>query len=59
MFESEISIHFPELNNLKKRPILAFPNLLICLDCGFMESRIENSKLRELTEDSGDTKRVG
>lgn len=50
VFESEVNIHFPELKDLKRQPVLAFPNLVICLDCGFVESRIDDSQLHELIE---------
>lgn len=50
VFESEVNIHFPELKDLKRQPALAFPNLVICLDCGFMESRIDEGQLHELIE---------
>jgi len=51
VFESEVNIHFPELKNLNRSPVLAFPNLVICLDCGFTEAQIEESELQELIED--------
>lgn len=59
MYESEINIHFPELDNLKKTPVLAFPNLVICLDCGFVESTISDSELKELLERTRDMKSHG
>jgi hypothetical protein len=58
-YESEINVHFPELDNLKKPPVLAFSNLLICLDCGFVESTISDSELRELVERTRDIKSSG
>lgn len=58
-YESEISIHFPELNNLKKPPVLAFPNLVICLDCGFVETKIADSELQDLVERSLDRRSRG
>jgi hypothetical protein len=51
-FESEINIHFPELSKLKSLPVLAFSKLVICLDCGFMESTLTDTELRELIEGS-------
>lgn len=58
-YESEINIHFPELNNLKKPPVLAFPNLVICLDCGFVETKIADSELQDLVERSLDRRSRG
>ena len=57
--ESEMSIHFPELDNLKKPPILAFSNLVICLDCGFVESTISDSELKQLVDGTRDMKGGG
>jgi len=56
-YESEINIHFPEFNDLKKPPVLAFPNLVICLDCGFVETKITDSELQDLVERSRDRQR--
>ena len=56
VFESEISIHFPEFKNLKRGPVLAFSDLVVCLDCGFTEARIEGAELRALIEDRDESK---
>jgi len=48
-FQSEISIHLPGLNN---PPVLTFPSLLVCLECGHAEFRIEKMELRELAAGS-------
>ena len=56
VFESEISIHFPELKNLRRSPVIAFPDLLICFNCGFTETRIEDGELHELMKDGEDSK---
>ena len=56
VFESEINIHFPEFENVKRRPVLAFPDLVICLNCGFTETRIDDKELLELTEDRDNSK---
>jgi len=31
---AEVNIHFPGLRNAGKCPVLVFPELLVCLDCG-------------------------
>ena len=54
-FESEVSIYFPGLDNLKKPPVLAYPHLQICLNCGFLESKLSEEELRELVEGGGST----
>jgi hypothetical protein len=47
---TEIMIHLSGLKNLDKLPILVFPKLLICLDCGFTEFTISETQLRLLGE---------
>ena len=54
-FESEITIYLPGLDNVQKLPALAFPIPLICLDCGFLETRLSDSELKETIEASGGT----
>jgi hypothetical protein len=49
-FRSEVNIHFPGFQNLNKPSVWAFPELLICLDCGFAETRIEERELRLLVK---------
>ena len=34
-FPSEIAIHFSGRENLDKPHVFVFPNIKICLDCGF------------------------
>jgi hypothetical protein len=47
-FPSEILIHFPGLKNVNKPPVLAFPSLRICMDCGFTELPIPESVVCQL-----------
>jgi len=47
-FSSEINIHFSILD---KPGVMAFPTLVICLDCGFTELSIPETELRLLKED--------
>ena len=56
VFESEINVHFPALKDLRRKPVLTFPNVVICLDCGFMESKIDQDQLNELIEGDRETK---
>jgi hypothetical protein len=47
-FQTEIAVHFKDLN----RPhVFVFPEILVCLKCGFTELVIEEDKLRLLTQD--------
>jgi hypothetical protein len=47
-FPSEMVIHLPGLKNLNKPPVLAFPNLRICRDCGSKDLVIPESVVRQL-----------
>jgi hypothetical protein len=49
-FESEISIHFAELKDKDKRPILVFQELAVCLNCGKGEFFVPESKLMLLAK---------
>ena len=57
-FGSEINIHFPGYEGFVKPTVLAFPNLVVCLDCGFTEFRLEEKELRLLAEGSSGEKRL-
>ena len=47
-FPSEINVHFPGASNLTKRTVWAFPNLLVCLDCGFTEFTLAETEMKLL-----------
>jgi hypothetical protein len=49
-FRSEIDIHFPGLKNVNKRPVVVFPELLICLNCGKAEFSVPKEELKLLAE---------
>lgn len=49
-FHSEINIHFPGLQNLSRKSVWAFSELLVCLDCGFTELQLDRAELCELSE---------
>jgi len=48
-FTSEINIHFPGKANLTKS-LLAYPKLLVCLDCGLADVLLSEEELRNLRE---------
>ncbi len=51
MFLSELCIHFPGgLEDLRKEHVMAFPQLLVCLNCGFTEFSVTEVELRRLVE---------
>jgi len=43
-----MNIHFPGKNNLTKPSVWAFPEIVVCLDCGFTEFHIEDVELGRL-----------
>jgi hypothetical protein len=47
-FSSEIIVHFSGLKNLDTPPVFVFPNLLVCLDCGFTEFAMPEDEVRRL-----------
>jgi hypothetical protein len=52
-FGSEIFIHYPSLNDLDKLPVMVFPRLSVCLDCGAVaEFTIPATELCVLREQS-------
>jgi hypothetical protein len=48
-FTSEINIHFPGKANQTKS-FLAYPKLLVCLDCGLADVLLSEDELRNLRE---------
>ena len=48
-FASEINIHFPGKANLTKS-LIAYPRLLVCLDCGLADVLLSEEELRNLRE---------
>jgi hypothetical protein len=49
-FVAEINIHFPGLKNLDKPSVLVFPKVVVCVDCGFTEFLIPETKLLQLAD---------
>ena len=52
LFSGEVAVRFPGLHNLDRLAALLFPELLVCLDCGFTEFVIADSDLRLLAQDA-------
>jgi hypothetical protein len=49
LFPSELCIHFPGgLEVLDKGHVMVFPQLLVCLNCGFTEFSVSEAELRLL-----------
>jgi hypothetical protein len=49
-FESEISIHFPRLSDMDKRPMVMFEELSVCLKCGKVEFVLPQERLALLAK---------
>jgi len=50
LFHSEINIHIPGLHTLSAKSVWAFPQLLVCLDCGFTELHLDEAELSQLAD---------
>ena len=57
--ESGITIHFPEMKNIEKRPILVLAKLSVCLTCGKTYFVVPQSQLRQLSSDSQNRNNLG
>ena len=51
-FNAEMNIHFPGREGLDKPTVWLFPEIAVCLDCGFAEFPIPKAELHELEEDT-------
>jgi hypothetical protein len=47
---AEINIHFPGRGGLDKPAVMAFPKIVVCLDCGVTEFTLQEAELRVLGE---------
>jgi len=48
--EAELCIHLGGLRELGQPPKIMFPTLTVCLSCGFVEFRMDESELCMLNE---------
>lgn len=48
-FPTEVKIHFPGLEHDDQPSVWAFPEFLICLDCGFCEFSLAETELQLLS----------
>jgi len=51
-FRAELLIHFGGLKNLDKPGVWLFPELLVCLECGFAQTTIPASELAQLAAEN-------
>jgi ribosomal protein L40E len=49
-FKTEIAVHFPFSEN--KAHVFLFPEILVCLKCGYAEFVVAEDQLRLLAEDN-------
>ena len=57
-FFAEMMIHFSGLRHIENRGVLAFPQVLVCLDCGFARFTTSETELHELREGIASSARV-
>jgi len=50
IFNGEVAIQSPGVAGLDKPVVFVFPQLLICLNCGFTEFVVPETELRALAE---------
>ena len=46
----ELALHFPGLQGLEKPIVWAFPEVLVCLNCGFAVFALEDAPTNELRQ---------
>lgn len=49
-FNGELALHFPGLEGLNKPIVWAFPEILLCLDCGVAIMTLDNDPLTEVRQ---------
>jgi hypothetical protein len=51
-FNTELNFHFGGREGLEKPSVWAFPQILVCLDCGFSEFVVRETELKALAKGS-------
>ena len=57
-FPTEMIIHFEGGGNIDNPGVWAFPKLLVCLDCGFLQSTVPAPQLASLVAGISDRERA-
>jgi hypothetical protein len=57
-FSAEMVIHFVGFKNLDKPGVWLFPAVLVCLDCGFLQSKVPAPELTSLAVGTSETDQV-
>ena len=47
---AEMNIHFPGREGLDQPSVWTFPKIMVCLDCGFTELKLQEKELAALAE---------
>ena len=47
-FNTEMNVHFSGREGLEKPTVWAFPEIVVCLDCGFAEFVVAETELKAL-----------
>jgi hypothetical protein len=48
LFTAEMNIHFPPSDGWEKPTVWAFPEIVVCLNCGFTELSLSETELEYL-----------
>jgi hypothetical protein len=49
-FGGEVGLHFRGLKNIDRPTVFAFPEILICLNCGIAQFTVPEAQLRQLAK---------
>ena len=52
-FGVEMNVHFPGWNGLSRPTLMIFPQVLVCLNCGFAEFSVPKTELGRLVMSKG------
>lgn len=47
-FNAELAVHFSGWEGLNKRPVLVYPDMIVCLACGHVEFELPAEHLERL-----------
>jgi|SRR5690348_9029188 hypothetical protein len=49
----EINLHFPGIEGLDKPTVWVFPQVIVCLDCGYAQFSVQQPELKRIAELAG------
>ena len=52
-YSAEMNLHFPGYAGLERPTVWVFPEVVICIDCGFSEFSVAKPELRKLAKTAG------